>query len=230
VGVAAPGRRRIWVIARQHPGEAMGEWFVEGMIHRLLGSDDPTVRALLEGAVITLVPNANPDGTFLGNLRTNAAGADLNRSWRSPSRSKSPEVWALRQQMLQRGVDLLLDVHGDERCPYPFLCGCEGNPGYSERQRFLENRFEQALCEADDDFRDDLGHPYDEPGTGDLQVAANWAGETFRCLAYTLEMPFCQDPALGDWSIERSLRAGHAALDAIAACLPHLRSRRRRRP
>ena len=33
----APARKSIWVIARQHPGETMAEWFVEGMLERLLG-------------------------------------------------------------------------------------------------------------------------------------------------------------------------------------------------
>ncbi len=29
-------RKTIWMIARQHPGETMAEWFVEGMIERLI--------------------------------------------------------------------------------------------------------------------------------------------------------------------------------------------------
>ena len=31
----AAARKSIWVIARQHPGETMAEWFVEGMLERL---------------------------------------------------------------------------------------------------------------------------------------------------------------------------------------------------
>ena len=29
-GEAAPNRRQVWIVARQHPGESMAEWFMEG--------------------------------------------------------------------------------------------------------------------------------------------------------------------------------------------------------
>ena len=35
--------KKIWVIARQHPGETMAEWFVEGMMDALL--DDVAIRS-----------------------------------------------------------------------------------------------------------------------------------------------------------------------------------------
>lgn len=34
-GKQAPEKKKIWVIARQHPGETMAEWFAEGMLGRL---------------------------------------------------------------------------------------------------------------------------------------------------------------------------------------------------
>ena len=30
-GQPGKGKRRVWMIARQHPGESMAEWFVEGI-------------------------------------------------------------------------------------------------------------------------------------------------------------------------------------------------------
>jgi murein tripeptide amidase MpaA len=36
---------KIWVTARQHPGETMAEWFVEGFLNRLLDPLDATSRA-----------------------------------------------------------------------------------------------------------------------------------------------------------------------------------------
>jgi murein tripeptide amidase MpaA len=75
----------IWIIARQHPGESMAEWFVEGLLERLLDGADPVARRIREKAVLYIVPNMNPDGAIRGNLRTNAAGANLNREWREPS-------------------------------------------------------------------------------------------------------------------------------------------------
>ena len=31
----------VWIIARQHPGESMAEWFVEGLLERLIDEADP---------------------------------------------------------------------------------------------------------------------------------------------------------------------------------------------
>jgi len=30
-GQPGKGKRRVWMIARQHPGESMAEWFIEGI-------------------------------------------------------------------------------------------------------------------------------------------------------------------------------------------------------
>ena len=40
----------------------------------------------------------NPDGSVLGNLRTNAAGANLNREWENPTLERSPEVFSVREK------------------------------------------------------------------------------------------------------------------------------------
>ncbi|MCV5690128.1 M14 family zinc carboxypeptidase, partial [Escherichia coli] len=71
-GEPEEGKKKIWMIARQHPGETMAEWFMEGMIQRLLDENDTVARALLEKAVLYVVPNMNPDGGIRGHLRTNA--------------------------------------------------------------------------------------------------------------------------------------------------------------
>ncbi|VFT05201.1 peptidase M14, carboxypeptidase A [Pseudomonas aeruginosa] len=116
---------KLWVIAQQHPGEHMAEWFMEGLIERLQRPDDTEMQRLLEKADLYLVPNMNPDGAFHGNLRTNAAGQDLNRAWLEPSAERSPEVWFVQQEMKRHGVDLFLDIHGDEEIPHVFAAGCE---------------------------------------------------------------------------------------------------------
>ncbi|MEO6293796.1 MAG: M14-type cytosolic carboxypeptidase, partial [Burkholderiaceae bacterium] len=53
-------KKNIWLIARQHPGETMAEWFVEGFLERLLDVDDPVSRVLLAKCVFHVVPNMNP--------------------------------------------------------------------------------------------------------------------------------------------------------------------------
>ena len=86
------GPLQVWLYARQHPGETMAEWWMEGALERLLDEVDPVTRRLREKATFHVVPNMNPDGSKRGHLRTNAAGVNLNREWHAPSAEKSPEV------------------------------------------------------------------------------------------------------------------------------------------
>ena len=227
IGHQAASDLKIWIIARQHPGESMAEWFAEGLLSRLLDHQDPTARALLDCATFYIVPNMNPDGAALGNQRTNAAGADLNREWQNPSPERSPEVYAVRQKMHETGVDLFLDIHGEEALPYVFAAGCEGNPSYDARLAALEAAFKTALRQASPDFQDEYGYPKTSPGQANLAIAKSYVGETFGCLSYTLEMPFKDNINLPDddfgWNGQRSLRLGEAILSAILAVCPQLR-------
>ena len=227
IGHQAASDLKIWIIARQHPGESMAEWFAEGLLSRLLDHQDPTARALLDCATFYIVPNMNPDGAALGNQRTNAAGADLNREWQNPSPGRSPEVYAVHQKMHETGVDLFLDIHGEEALPYVFAAGCEGNPSYDARLAALEAAFKTALRQASPDFQDEHGYPKTAPGQANLAIAKSYVGETFGCLSYTLEMPFKDNINLPDddfgWNGQRSLRLGEAILSAILAVCPQLR-------
>jgi murein tripeptide amidase MpaA len=226
VGAAAPGRKSVWIIARQHPGETMAEWFVEGLLDRLLDAADPIARRLRERAVVRVVPNMNPDGSVRGNLRTNAAGANLNREWQAPSAERSPEVLHVRAAMQTAGVDAFLDIHGDEGLPYVFTDGNDRLPSYSPRMEALEHGFVSALQFANPDFQTVRGYPADKETKVNLTIASKWAGHTYGGLALTLEMPFkdnadLPDPVLG-WNGARSKRLGADALTALHAILPSL--------
>ena len=65
---------------------------MEGFLRRLADRADPLAEHVLQAAVLHCVPNLCPDGGVLGHLRTNAAGANLNREWLNPSADYSPEV------------------------------------------------------------------------------------------------------------------------------------------
>ncbi len=227
IGNQAASDLKIWIIARQHPGETMAEWFVEGLLGRLLDDQDPTSRALLDCATFYIVPNMNPDGSFLGNLRTNAAGANLNREWLDPSLDRSPEVYYVREKMQETGVDLFLDIHGDESIPYVFLSGNEGIPSFNTGLAQLQQQFVQAFLAASPDFQNKYGYEKDEPGQADLSIATAYVGERFNCLAYTLEMPFKDNHQWPDddygWNGQRSLRLGEAILSPIYAMVDLLR-------
>ncbi|OYU45713.1 MAG: hypothetical protein CFE44_06060 [Burkholderiales bacterium PBB4] len=212
-------RKRVWLIARQHPGETMAEWFVEGFLERLLDADDSVSRVLLQRCVFYVVPHMNPDGAVRGNLRTNAAGANLNREWQAPSLERSPEVFLVRQHMLATGVDVCLDAHGDEALPYNFVVGSEGNPGYSERQAALEAEFKAVWMASCPDFQDQYNYGLCEPGKANPTLATNWVAQQFGCLALTIEMPFkdnAQHPdAVTGWSGERSRKLGASVLQPL---------------
>jgi murein tripeptide amidase MpaA len=227
IGEPADGKKKVWLTARQHPGETMAEWFVEGFLERLLDGDDPVSRKLLEQAVFYVVPNMNPDGSARGNLRTNAAGANLNREWQTPTMERSPEVSLVRQKMLAVGVDLFLDAHGDENLPYNFVAGCEGNPGYNARIEALEEAFKAAWLAVSPDFQTEFGYERDAAGQANMTLATNWVGQQFDCLAYTIEMPFKDNANLPDeeygWSGERSKKLGASVLLPVLAVIGKVR-------
>ena len=217
---------KVWMIARQHPGETMAEWFVEGFLHTLLDEDNPLANKLLQSTAFFVVPNMNPDGAARGNLRTNAAGANLNREWAEPSAETSPEVFWVRERMLKEGGDVFLDIHGDEELPYNFVAGCEGNPGYDARHAALEATFKNSYMTISPDFQDTHGYPKDEPGKADMRIAANWLGEQFKTLSFTIEMPFKDNADLPNdvmgWSPERSAQLGSDVLFPISTVLATL--------
>ena len=220
-------KRNIWITARQHPGETMAEWLVEGLLYSLLDSDNATAKLLLEKANFYIVPNMNPDGSVRGHLRTNAVGTNLNREWLNPSLEKSPEVFHVINKMEATGVDLFYDVHGDEALPYVFLAGSQGTPSYNDRLARLRDKFSDVLKLASADFQSEFGYDIDAPGTANMTIATHWVAERFDCLANTLEMPFKDNDNVPDadtgWSPERSIKLGEASLVAMLAVVDELR-------
>jgi len=223
VGRPAPGRRNVWITARQHPGETMAEFYVEGLLRRLYDTSDPVSRRLLERACFHVVPNMNPDGSLRGNLRTNARGTNLNRAWREPDMQSSPEVALVRARMEATGVDVFLDIHGDETLPYVFIDGNGMVPGFTDAHREQERRFTDALLAASPDFQMTEGYAPDRFTDELLTLASKWVYHRFGCLALTLEMPFKDNANLPDglfgWSSARSQRLGAATLQALLAAL-----------
>ena len=209
----------VWVTARQHPGETMAEWFVEGMLERLLDEEDALASSLLERCVFWIVPNMNPDGSVRGHLRTNAVGTNLNREWQTPTLEKSPEVLYVRDQMMANGVDLFLDIHGDEALPCNFIAGQAGAPDVTDKVLAEEAQFEQDLRRVNPDFQLERGYEPGKFGPETLTVGSFWVGDHFKCPAMTLEMPFKDhderpDPVYG-WSPERSQKLGASILNPI---------------
>src|SRR5438045_4853867 len=222
------GPLNVWLYARQHPGESMAEWWMEGALEKRPDEDDPVARLLRRECTFRVVPNMNPDGSRRGHLRTNAVGVNLNREWHAPTAEKSPEVLCIRNAMDETGVDFAMDVHGDEAIPANFLAGFEGIPSLKEGQLRLFNLFGETLERLSPDFQRSQGYEVPAPGHSHMSMATTQLAERYGCVSMTLEMPFKDNFDLPDevygWSPQRSKYLAYACLDALHAVLPDLKA------
>jgi murein tripeptide amidase MpaA len=221
------GPLNVWLYARQHPGESMAEWWMEGALEKLTDDDDPVARVLRSECTFRVVPNMNPDGSRRGHLRTNAVGANLNREWHAPTAERSPEVLCVRNAMDETGVDFAMDVHGDEAIPANFLAGFEGIPSFTKRQQHLFELFSETLEKLSPDFQREKGYEIPAPGEANMSMSTTQLAERYGCVSMTLEMPFKDNFNLPDevygWSPQRSKYLAYACLDALHAVLPELK-------
>ena len=221
------GPLNIWLYARQHPGESMAEWWMEGALEKLTDEDDPVARVLRRECTFNVVPNMNPDGSRRGHLRTNAVGVNLNREWHAPSAEKSPEVLCVRNAMDEMPPDFAMDVHGDEAIPANFLAGFEGIPSHNQRQQELFDLFSETLERLSPDFQRQKGYEVAGPGQANMSMSTTQLAERYGCVSMTLEMPFKDNFDLPDevygWSPQRSKFLASACLDSLHAILPELK-------
>jgi murein tripeptide amidase MpaA len=219
IGEPAEGKKSIWITGRQHAGEPQASWFMEGLVNRLLDETDAASRTLLMLYDFYIVPLVNPDGAAAGNLRANAAGLDLNRQWAQPDPEMAPEVYHILEKMKETGVDLNLDIHGDETLPYVFISGIEGIPSWDDRLAAMDQKLKNAWMAANPDVQTEHGYPKNEPGKANLAICSKQVGEQFKCLSWTVEMPFKDNANLPDpiygWSADRCARLGESLVTAL---------------
>lgn len=218
IGTPEPHKKNIWVIARQHPGETAAEWYIEGLIERLQSGKD--LSTFFDNAVLYIVPNMNPDGSYRGNLRTNAAGKDLNRQWNIwDNQETAPEVFYVREAMLKEGVAAFFDIHGDETHPYVFPDGrgpgCTSNP----EMIALENEFLEAYIKVCPYLEKDSKYDPDEPGQANLNIANAFFAEHLNCLSFVFEMPNKQLKSGDDWNHEDCKHFGANLIEPLTKLL-----------
>jgi murein tripeptide amidase MpaA len=220
------GDKQVWLYARQHPGESMAEWWMEGVLEMLTDPADPHARALLQKCQFHVVPNMNPDGSFRGHLRTNYAGTNLNREWHEPTAEKSPEVLCVRNAMDESGVDFAIDAHGDEAIPAVFIAGFEGIPSWTDEMGRKYNAYRDRLAARTPDFQTELGYPTAAKGKANLSMSTNQVAERFGAIAMTLEMPFKDNRDLPDeeqgWSPERCKLLARECLATLAELMDEI--------
>jgi murein tripeptide amidase MpaA len=128
--------------------------------------------------------------------------------------------------MDETGVDLAMDVHGDEAIPANFLAGYEGIPSWTAPHGEQFYAFGRLLAELSPLFQLELGYPKAAPGKANLAMSTNQLAERFGALTMTLETPFKDhdahpDPVFG-WSPARSKQLAHACIEAIARTVGEL--------
>jgi murein tripeptide amidase MpaA len=187
------GPVQIWLYARQHPGETMAEWWMEGALEWLIDPGNAQAQALRQKCTLHIIPNMNPDGSCRGHLRTNARGINLNREWHEPSLENSPEVLCVRNAMDVSGVHWAMDIHGDEAIPANFIAGFEGIPNWTDVQGERYHTYRNALAARTPAFQTKLGYPISGPRRANLTMSTNQLANRFAhlgCVSMTLEMPF----------------------------------------
>ena len=217
------GDTQVWLYARQHPGESMAEWWMEGALEVLTDPADPVGRVLRQKCRLHVVPNCNPDGSFRGHLRTNAIGTNLNREWEDPTAEKSPEVLAIRNAMDATGVHFAMDVHGDEAIAANFLAGFEGIPSWTDDLGHKFQSYSTILERRTPEFQTEKGYATAAPGKANLSMSTNQLAERFGACSMTLEMPFKDNDDLPDpeqgWSPERCKLLARDCLAALVEWL-----------
>jgi len=219
IGDSNANKKTVWFTARQHPGETMAEWFIQGLVESLLDETNEDSKALLANHCFYIIPNMNIDGSIAGNLRVNGLGINYNREWENPSVAQSPEVYYCIEKMDAVGVDFLMDVHGDEAIPYNFVTSLMGVPNLKADTMEKEEAFKQHWMNVTNEFQDVHRYENSLPEQANLKVCSKQIGERFGNMAYTLEMPFKDSDANPNiqkgWNGKRSIEFGASILKVL---------------
>lgn len=135
------GIKHIWLLARQHPGETIGSWMLEGFLNEIVKRKHANI---LQNLTFHIILNANPSGTINGNWYTTQDSINLNRDWVS---KKSTNTQLISTEMSKYKNYLTIDLHGDEESFKHFVAFCYGKVSP------LYNRINNALYKNIDDFR-----------------------------------------------------------------------------
>ena len=103
--IGNPSKDAIFIIGRQHPGETLSSFFIEGMIKSILDN------RLYDNNCFVIYPIVNQKGVLNGNHRyTNKK--DYNRLWHTTG--VIPEIDYIKSMMDKYNIVNFIDVHCDE--------------------------------------------------------------------------------------------------------------------
>lgn len=117
------GLKHVYIIARQHPGETIGSWMLEGFLKTFFSSKmKAKAKLVLEKYTFHIISMVNPDGVQLGHWYTQKNGHNCNREWNS---KKCPEIQMVYKYINKQKGDIFFDFHGDEGCKKHFFTTCD---------------------------------------------------------------------------------------------------------
>lgn len=103
-----------FIIGRQHPGETLSSFFIEGIIKEIVSNPE-----LQENYHFLIYPIVNTIGVQKGNHRY-TSGVDFNRSWNEPS--PPSEIYYLKSELQKcNNLQYFIDVHNDEITPTDYI-------------------------------------------------------------------------------------------------------------
>ena len=194
----------VFITGRQHPPEVTGSIALMSFVEALAGRDElaETFRGSFK---VVVVPLMNPDGVVAGNWRSNAAGVDINRDWKT---FRQPETRAVRDEILQYDRDghprlsLLLDFHSTSRDVF-YVVG----PDRPTRPAGFTEEWLEALAERMPNYKVNSSI-----GEYHLPTARRWTYETFGIPVITCEYGYYTDREL-------IRRVAHNAAEEMMRCM-----------
>lgn len=108
--VTAQEIQKIWIVAREHPGETPCSFVCEGMIQAIL--NDPCGKKLRDSYEFCIIPILNIDGVFHGYYYHSSTGVNLARDWQD---FRSVETRILRDAVAadvnEKDLRLMVNLH-----------------------------------------------------------------------------------------------------------------------
>ena len=186
------GPKPVWLYARQHPGESMAEWWMEGALERLPDTADPVTRRAARKGDVPHRPQHEPRRHApRPSAHQRRRHEPQPRMARADRWKRAPKCSCVRDAMDETGVDFAMDVHGDEAIPANFLAGFEGIPSLDRRAgRQILSTSQRRWPRTRRISRSSKGYAKSAPGKANLSMSTNQLAERFGAVSMTLEMPF----------------------------------------
>ncbi len=172
--------RGVYIVARQHAGEAPGSWVLDGILDRF-------AREKKFSCLLWAVPFADIDGMIHGDYGKDAYPCDLNRAWGvQPKRHETRvmqqdmHAWAQRCQPI-----LVVDLHAPGACEsegvYVTDSGTQAHADVKSWGNALRQSIGPELA-AEDFIR--------ERKSLCAETIGDFARETFQVPTLTIEIPY----------------------------------------